>query len=232
MLRLSPSSSRPLVNSLPTHLPSFSIAAMLLRLLPLPTKDVPTPPTVLFTLPAPVSVSTSGPSDPYAPHRLPAPPSLVAHSQTCQYNDLPCPTLLTGESSSWINTVVKEVTFLPTIGEIQVLLVDGSGVVMPLTEDDAGKMLHKVRDHVVASGKTPASGEKRFEPLPLMKRDSVSMLKSFLGSIIGGEAPATDSLVSASVAGREPTARQHRRLARATLVDCYRRWVLSGLKEL
>jgi len=209
---------------------------MLLRLLPLPTHDNPTPPTVLFTLPAPVSLPSSSPADPYAPHRLPAPPSLVGHAQMCIANDLPCPTLLTGESSSWINTVVKEVTFLPQIGEIQVLLVDGSGVVMPLAEDGAGQLLHKVRDHVVASGRVaPVTGgnEKRFEPLPLMRRDSTSMLKSFLGTLIGGKAPAGAAAAARTlVAGREPTARQHRRLARATLVDCYRRWVLTGLKEL
>lgn len=207
---------------------------MLLRLLPLPTKETPAPPTVLFTLPAPVSLPNSSPEDPYGPHALPAPPSLVAHAQTCIYNDLPCQTLLSGESSSWINTVVKEVTFLPSIGEIQILLVDGSGVVMPLAEDEAGRMLHKVRDHVVASGRVAAAGERRPEPLPLMKRDSVSMLKSFLGTLIVGKAPSSaESLLDrVSVAGREPTARQHRRLARATLVDCYRRWVLAGIKDL
>lgn len=205
---------------------------MLLRLLPLPTPEAPTPPTVLFTLPAPVSLPSSSPADPYALHRLPAPPSLIGHAQACIANDLPCPTLLTGESSSWINTVVKEVTFLPQTGEIQVLLVDGSGVVMPLTEEGAGQLLHKVRDHVVASGRVAPNAvvEKRFEPLPLMRRDSTSMLKSFLGTLIGGKAP--ESASRSFVAGRELSARQHRRLARATLVDCYRRYVLTGLKEL
>ena len=224
---------------------------MLLRLIPLPTASTPSPPTILFTLPTPTSSAADLVAyDPYKPHSLPAPPALTTHNSVCKAASLPCPTLMAGESSSWINTIVQEVTFLPTLGEIQILLTDGSGVVIPIREGGPGKVLDQVRDHVLESGrlmdraaKAAAAGKTGpsegcaapgSTARPGLKKGE-SMLMSFFSPLIGAkkdDAKVHAPSASGSVVGRELSARQHRRMARSSLVDCYRRWVLSGLKSL
>ena len=224
---------------------------MLLRLIPLPTASTPAPPTILFTLPTPLAgASDLAPHNPYKPHSLPAPPALSTHNSVCKAASLPCPTLMAGESSTWINTIVQEVTFLPTLGEIQVLLVDGSGVVIPLRQSGAGKALDQVRDHVIESGRlmeraakaaaqnkvaaTEAGSGQGSSARPALRKGE-SLLMSFFSPLIGSkkdEDKVAATIVGGSVVGRELSARQHRRLARSELVDCYRRWVLNGLKSL
>jgi len=117
---------------------------------------------------------------------------------------------------------------------------------MPLRESGAGKVLDQVRDHVLESGrlmeKAAAASlaaekvEKAREMVRPSLRKGESMLMSFLGPLLpAGKKEEQEVVVqqqSLSVVGRELSARQHRRLARSSLVDCYRRWVLTGLKAL
>lgn len=234
---------------------------MLLRLIPNPTASAPSPPTILFTLPEPTSSTADGLSDPYAPHQLPAPPALSQHARLCAAASLPCQTLLSGESSLWLTTIVKEVTFLPREGEIQVLLSDGSGVVIPLREKEAGLACDQVRDHVLESGRL-LQEQRAIAVSPIVTKTAPiarsassafssvkeSMFMSLLAPLMGKDssmvvtptmrrsisAPAVLPTVPAVLRPCEiaPTARQHRRMARSALVNCYRRWVLTALKEL
>lgn len=118
---------------------------------------------------------------------------------------------------------------------------------MPLRESGAGKVLDQVRDHVSESGrlmeKAAAASlaaekvEKAREMVRPSLRKGESILMSFLGPLLpAGKKEEQEVVVvqqqSLSVVGRELSARQHRRLARSSLVDCYRRWVLTGLKAL
>ncbi|CED84620.1 hypothetical protein [Phaffia rhodozyma] len=214
---------------------------MLLRFIPLASASAPNPPTILFTLPPPKAEHNDRPADPYAYHSLPAPPALISLANTCAQNDLPCSTILSGDSSSWISSIVEEVTFLPSAdptvaGEIQVLLIDGSAVTMPLHQSKAGRMLDAVRDHVLESARLAQQ-----ESLSRLKRDNGSssfmsllaplMARSVSKEVIMPVAPVVRKLAE-PVWAQTVTAKHHRRLARSKLVDCYRRWVLTGLKEL
>jgi len=114
---------------------------------------------------------------------------------------------------------------------------------MPLREAGAGKVLDQVRDHVLESGRLMEKGasaaekvERARESVRPTLRKGESMLMSFLGPLLPAAAKKEEETVvvqqSQSVVGRELSARQHRRLARSSLVDFYRRWVLTGLKAL
>lgn len=107
---------------------------------------------------------------------------------------------------------------------------------MPLRENGAGKALDKVRDHVLQSARLMDKGASRESVRPALKKGESMLMSLFTPLLMGPKKEETTTAATVVQHGAggsmELSARQHRRLARSSLVDCYRRWVLTGLKAL
>ncbi|WVW80876.1 hypothetical protein I302_102866 [Kwoniella bestiolae CBS 10118] len=211
---------------------------MLLRLLPQPTLENPSPLTILFTLPLPTHA--------YISRSLPLPPALLAHRALCLQEDIECPNVLLGEKSSWISGIVDDVTFSLPSSAITVNFIDGTTTTLPISISCSAQ-LHRVIEEVQLSFTAPTT-------VPSSPRSSISSIASTSSASSSSPNPATprrtpSSLLlsllspllpsSSSCAPPRPSlaappcapARVHRRAARSLLVDTYRRYVLPLLKE-
>ncbi|ODN82985.1 hypothetical protein L202_01221 [Cryptococcus amylolentus CBS 6039] len=210
---------------------------MLLRLLPTPTPDNPSPLTILFTLPLP--------THPYTSRSLPLPPALLSHRNLCVQENVECPNILLGECASWVAGIIDDVTFSLPLLTIAVNFVDGTSMTMPIT-DDCVKRLDSVVDQVQMSFATTAPSPVAGTRTSLSSAGSSSASvyneagnnvprRSFLYNILSPLLPSSPQVQSqpspCAQTVSSASARVHRRLARSILVDTYRCYVLPVLKE-
>ncbi|WWD08337.1 hypothetical protein V865_006448 [Kwoniella europaea PYCC6329] len=212
---------------------------MLLRLLPQPTLENPSPLTILFTLPLP--------SHPYISRSLPLPPALLAHRALCLQEDIDCPNVLLGEKSSWICGIIDDVTFSLPSSSITVNFIDGSSSTLPISISCSAQ-LHRVVEEVqlsftapttvpnsprssissIASTSSASSSSAANSSTP--RRTPSSLLLSLLSPLLPSSSTCSPPRPSLAAPPCAP-ARVHRRAARSLLVDTYRRYVLPLLKE-
>ena len=175
---------------------------------------------------------------------LPLPPFLLTHRNACVKEGVECSNALLGDKASWIPGIVDEVTFNAKEQRIIVVLIDGSTMVLPI---DAG--CRSVLDGVVAQvqltfaaqqqGSTPAShsrGPSRSgsSSSTSSSGSSSSGLRSPSALLSALLSPIMNNVASASKPAPPPLnlARVHRRQARSLLVDAFRQYVLTALKEV
>ncbi|ORY26605.1 hypothetical protein BCR39DRAFT_578799 [Naematelia encephala] len=219
---------------------------MLLRLLPIATPSQPAPPTILFTLPMP--------THPYTARSLPLPPNLLAHRSVCLQEDIECSNVLLGEKSSWIAGTVDDVTFSLPANQVEVHLIDGSNVTLPL-EPACLTMLQRVVHEVQlsfapppqevtstrtscssissvasSSSATPSRPSRPSISIPAAgRRSTSSLLLSLLSPLL--QTAQQTQIPEPRAAPPQPPARAHRRQARSLLVDTYRLHVLPALRQ-
>ncbi|KAK6906640.1 hypothetical protein I204_00550 [Kwoniella mangroviensis CBS 8886] len=212
---------------------------MLLRLLPQPTLENPSPLTILFTLPLP--------SHPYISRSLPLPPALLAHRALCLQEDIDCPNVLLGEKSSWICGIIDDVTFsLPSLS-ITINFIDGSSTTLPISISCSAQLQRVVEEvqlsftapttvpnsprssiSSIASTSSASSSSAANPSTP--RRTPSSLLLSLLSPLLPSSSTCSPPRPSLAAPPCAP-ARVHRRAARSLLVDTYRRYVLPLLKE-
>jgi hypothetical protein len=235
---------------------------MLLRLLPAPSAKQLSPPTILFTLPlatAPYTwvsrassharARTLADLDPHTlPFRsksLPLPPFLLTHRNACAKEGIECSNALLGDKASWIPGIVDEVTFSVRERKINVVLIDGTAMVLPI-ERECRRVLDSVISEVqlsFAAQQAPPSPSARMSPIagPSLSRSGSSSSTSSSSSGLRSPSALLSALlspimnnVSSSVRPSPPPpnpSRIHRRQARSLLVDAFRQYVLPVLKE-
>lgn len=185
---------------------------MLLRLLPTPTPEQPAPPTILFTLPLPVS--------PYTSRALPLPPAFLNHRSLCVQEGIELSNILLGDKANWIAGVVDEVTFDTINGQITAHLIDATTFALPIEPDCSTLLAGVIRQVQLSFAPRPVAIQ-----VPQPKRSPSGILYSLLSPLL-----AQQTQPAAPAPPANPS-RLHRRQARSLLVDAYRRHVLPALKE-
>lgn len=152
--------------------------------------------------------------------------------------------------------IIEDVTFSLPLSTIAVNFTDGTSITMPITNECADALenvVEQVRMSFSAAGanKSPTTSPKLSTPGPLSSASSTngwsaasetdkvsrrtpsSLLLSLLSPLISNNpqsAPAATPKTMPHVTNTS-NARVHRRQARSSLVDAYRRYVLPVLKE-
>ncbi|WVQ70724.1 hypothetical protein IAR50_000246 [Cryptococcus sp. DSM 104548] len=198
---------------------------MLLRLLPCPTLDTPSPLTILFTLPLP--------THPYTSRSLPLPSALLSHRNLCVQEAIPCPNILLGECATWVSAIIDDVTFSLPLRTVAINFIDGTSMTMPVT-DDCARRLDTVVEQVQLSFAASPRPESAAGPSSAPAHDESGSRRSFLYNILSPLLPSSPQMPpqpARTAPVSSASARVHRRLARSILVDTYRCHVLSVLKD-